>query len=67
VLTTGVRVDRVEESRGKRYLAFVLETGFVFDDSTRDRAERAQILWRPSWSRRFRGCRTGSKCTRPTA
>jgi len=45
VLTTGVRVDRVEESRGKRYLAFVLETGFVFDDSTRDRAERAQILW----------------------
>jgi hypothetical protein len=45
VLTTGVRVDRVEESRGRRYLAFVLETGFVFDDSTRDRAERAQILW----------------------
>ena len=45
VLATGVRVDRVEESRGKRYLAFVLETGFVFDDSTRDRAARAQILW----------------------
>jgi hypothetical protein len=45
VLTTGVRVDRVEEARGKRYLTFVLETGFVFDDSTRDRAERAQILW----------------------
>jgi hypothetical protein len=45
VLTTGVRVDRVEEARGKRYLVFVLETGFVFDDSTRDRAARAQILW----------------------
>jgi hypothetical protein len=45
VLTTGVRVDRVEEVEGKRYLAFVLETGLVFDDSTRDRTERAQILW----------------------
>ena len=45
VLATGVRVDRVEESRDKRYLVFVLETGFVFDNSTRDRAERAQILW----------------------
>jgi hypothetical protein len=45
VLATGVRVDRVEEARGKRYLAFVVETGFVFDDTTRDRIERAQILW----------------------
>jgi hypothetical protein len=45
VLATGVRVDRVEEARGKRFLRFVLETGFVFDDSTRDRVQRAQILW----------------------
>ncbi len=45
VLATGVRVDRVEEVRGKRYLAFVVETGFVFDDASRDRVERAQILW----------------------
>ncbi len=45
VLATGVRVDRVEEKHGKRYLNFMLETGYVFDDSTRDRTERAQILW----------------------
>jgi hypothetical protein len=45
VLATGVRVDRVEEARGKRYLVFVVETGLVFDDSTRDRLQRAQILW----------------------
>lgn len=46
VLATGVRVeDRVEERAGKRYLPFVLETGLVFDDSTRDRTQRAQILW----------------------
>jgi hypothetical protein len=46
VLTTGVRVeDHVEEVAGKRYLPFVLETGLVFDDSTRDRTQRAQILW----------------------
>lgn len=45
VLATGVRVERVEELRGKRWLRIVLETGFVFDDSTRDRAQRAQILW----------------------
>ena len=45
VLATGVRVERVEEAHGRRFLRFVLETGFVFDDSTRDRAQRAQILW----------------------
>ena len=45
VLATGVRVERVEEAHGKRFLRFVLETGFVFDDSTRDRVQRAQILW----------------------
>lgn len=46
VLATGVRVgERVEEMAGKRYLPFVVETGLVFDDSTRDRAQRAQILW----------------------
>jgi hypothetical protein len=45
VLATGVRVDRVEERLGKRYLGFVLETGLVFDDATRDRPSRAQILW----------------------
>jgi hypothetical protein len=45
VLTTGVRVDKVEEAHGKRYLGFVLETGLVFDDNTRDRLTRAQILW----------------------
>lgn len=45
VLATGVRVERVEETLGKRWLRIVLETGFVFDDSTRDRVRRAQILW----------------------
>lgn len=45
VLATGVRVERVEEAHGKRWLRIVLETGFVFDDSTRDRTRRAQILW----------------------
>ncbi|MCC7538463.1 MAG: hypothetical protein IT379_19720 [Deltaproteobacteria bacterium] len=45
VLATGVRVERVEEMLGKRWLRIVLETGFVFDDSTRDRIQRAQILW----------------------
>ncbi len=45
VLATGVRVDRVEEAFGKRYLLFVVETGIVFDDATRDRQARAQVLW----------------------
>jgi hypothetical protein len=45
VLATGVRVDPIEELTGKRYLTFALETGLVFDDSTRDRMQRAQILW----------------------
>ncbi len=45
VLTTGVRVDRVEEAHGAAYLGFVLETGLVFDEATRDRENRAQILW----------------------
>jgi len=45
VLTTGVRVDRVEESFGKRYLGFALETGMVFDDNTRDPEARVQVLW----------------------
>jgi hypothetical protein len=45
VLATGVRVDRVEETLGKRYLLFVVETGIIFDDSTRDREQRAQVLW----------------------
>jgi hypothetical protein len=45
VLATGVRVDRVVKALGKRYLGFVLETGLVFDDSTRDRVTRTQILW----------------------
>jgi hypothetical protein len=45
VLATGVRVDRVEKAHGKRFLAFVLETGLVFDDRTRDRMARAHILW----------------------
>jgi hypothetical protein len=45
VLATGVRVDRVEEVFGKRYLLFVVETGMIFDDATRDRQARAQVLW----------------------
>jgi hypothetical protein len=45
VLATGVRVDRVEEAFDKRYLLFVVETGMIFDDSTRDRQQRAQVLW----------------------
>jgi hypothetical protein len=45
VLATGVRVDRVEESLGKRYLGFDLETGIVFDDNTRDQEARLQVLW----------------------
>ena len=45
VLATGVRVDRVEETLGKRYLLFVVETGMIFDDATRDRQQRAQVLW----------------------
>jgi hypothetical protein len=45
ILATGVRVDRVEESLGKRYLGFDLETGMVFDDATRDQEARLQVLW----------------------
>ena len=45
VLATGVRVEHVEEALGRRWLRVILETGFVFDDSTRDRMERAQIRW----------------------
>jgi hypothetical protein len=45
VLATGVRVDKVQEHRGKRYLGFFLESGFVFDDATRDQVARAQIVW----------------------
>lgn len=45
VLATGVRVDRVEEAFDNRYLLFVVETGMIFDDSTRDRQQRAQVLW----------------------
>lgn len=45
VLATGVRVDRIEEAFEKRYLLFVVETGMIFDDSTRDRQQRAQVLW----------------------
>jgi hypothetical protein len=45
VLATGVRVDRVDEALGKHYLGFILETGLVFDDSTRDRIARVQTLW----------------------
>src|SRR5262249_22113183 len=37
--------DRVEESFGKRYLGFALETGMVFDDNTRDPEARVQVLW----------------------
>jgi len=61
VLATGVRVDRVVEALDKRYLGFVLETGLVFDDSTRDRVTRAQILWERSWSRRWRISGTGCR------
>lgn len=45
VLATGVRVERVQEAFDKRYLLFVVETGMIFDDSTRDRQQRAQVLW----------------------
>jgi hypothetical protein len=45
VLATGVRVDRVAEAFGKRFLGFELETGVVFDNATRDRVARVQILW----------------------
>jgi hypothetical protein len=45
ILATGVRVDRVEESLGKRYLGFEVETGMVFDDNTRDQEKRLQVLW----------------------
>ncbi len=45
VLATGVRVDRVESAFEKRYLAFELETGIIFDDLTRDEALRVQTLW----------------------
>jgi len=45
VLATGVRVERVEEAHGTSYLGFALETGLVFDDATRDREQRGQILW----------------------
>jgi len=45
VLATGVRVDKLEEQEGHRYLAFALETGMVFDDATRDETQRIRILW----------------------
>ena len=45
VLATGVRVAGVEPAFDKRYLAFEVETGIVFDDPTRDEVGRVQILW----------------------
>jgi hypothetical protein len=44
-LAAGVRIAGVEEFRGTPYLRFVLETGLVFDDRTRDRNARVHMLW----------------------
>lgn len=45
VLATGVRVDGLDHYRGKRYLAFNVETGLIFDDNTRNETARVQMLW----------------------
>jgi hypothetical protein len=42
---TGVRVDGIREHHAKKYLVFVVETGFVFDSATRDETTRVQVLW----------------------
>lgn len=67
VLATGVRVDRVESAFGKRYLLFVVETGMIFDDATRDRVARAQILWanvmEPTLARLQNGLQVGADGT----
>lgn len=45
VRATGVRVEGVREHHGKKYLVFVVETGFVFDSATRDESTRVHMLW----------------------
>ena len=45
VRATGVRVEGVREHRAKKYLVFVVETGFVFDSATRDENTRVHMLW----------------------
>ena len=42
---TAVRVDGVKPYRDKRYLGFDVETGLVFDTTTRDEPTRIAMLW----------------------
>ena len=45
VRATAVSVDGVRPHRDKKYLAFVVDTGIVFDSATRDEATRIHMLW----------------------
>jgi hypothetical protein len=42
---TEVRVDGVRREEEKRYLVFTVETGLVFDTTTRDETTRVHMLW----------------------
>jgi hypothetical protein len=42
---TAVRVEGVKPYRDKRYLGFDVETGLVFDTTTRDERTRIEMLW----------------------
>ena len=45
VLASGTRVDGVDGYHGKRYLGFHVETGLIFDSTTRNETARVQMLW----------------------
>jgi hypothetical protein len=42
---TGVRLEGLADQGGTSFLQFQLETGFVFDDLTRDAEARVHMLW----------------------
>ncbi|MBI3769027.1 MAG: hypothetical protein HY271_11130 [Deltaproteobacteria bacterium] len=42
---TAVSVDGVRSHEDKRYLVFVVDTGVVFDSTTRDETTRVHVLW----------------------
>ncbi len=45
VRATAVRVDGVRPHEDKKYLVFVVDTGLVFDSTTRDETTRVHVLW----------------------
>jgi hypothetical protein len=42
---TSVGVDGIRTHEGKRYLVFLVDTGLIFDSSTRDETMRVHMLW----------------------